>query len=243
MSTEELIERLAASLPDSQRWVETRAMLLRGACDVSGQEEKPIPSYVARDRETGVVAVMGEPKAKAIQEAVRGNPPTHEVICQFESGPCVTRALPDWQGTSVLLHRMGRASLLPEVPEGAVRELSRAEVAALENLPSELRSELIIGAQRAPVVAAVGADGSLVSFCCSWSVTERLWDVGVETLEAFRRQGFAGLCVSYMTALMREQGKEPVWGALDTNEASLQLAEKLGFAAVDRVLVFAPEGD
>ena len=39
---------------------------------------------------------------------------------------------------------------------------------------------------------------------------------------------------------MRERGKEPVWGAEDTNVASLRLAAKMGFVPVDRLVLFAP---
>jgi RimJ/RimL family protein N-acetyltransferase len=37
---------------------------------------------------------------------------------------------------------------------------------------------------------------------------------------------------------MRKLGKAPVWGALESNEASMKLAEKLGFTPVDRLIVF-----
>ena len=41
---------------------------------------------------------------------------------------------------------------------------------------------------------------------------------------------------------MAAQGKQPVWGAEDDNAASLGLARKLGFRAVDRLaVVHAPE--
>jgi hypothetical protein len=35
-------------------------------------------------------------------------------------------------------------------------------------------------------------------------------------------------------------GKEPVWGALESNAASMGLAAKLSFVPVDRVFVFEP---
>jgi hypothetical protein len=42
-----------------------------------------------------------------------------------------------------------------------------------------------------------------------------------------------------MIARMREDGREPVWGALASNVASLELARKLGFAPVDGIVVFS----
>jgi len=38
----------------------------------------------------------------------------------------------------------------------------------------------------------------------------------------------------------RERGKQPVWGAMQSNAASLRLAAKLGFAPVDELVVFEP---
>ena len=42
-------------------------------------------------------------------------------------------------------------------------------------------------------------------------------------------------------AHMSRHGKEPVWGALESNVASLRLAARLGFAPVDALVVFERE--
>jgi hypothetical protein len=42
-----------------------------------------------------------------------------------------------------------------------------------------------------------------------------------------------------MIDLMRDEGREPVWGAMQSNVASLELARRLGFAAVDEIVVFS----
>ena len=87
-------------------------------------------------------------------------------------------------------------------------------------------------------MAATIVAGEAVSFCYAGSVTEQLWDISIDTLAEHRRRGYAALCVAFMVNHMRKQGKEPVWGALETNDASLGLAAKLGFVPVDRVVVF-----
>jgi hypothetical protein len=38
------------------------------------------------------------------------------------------------------------------------------------------------------------------------------------------------------------QGKKPVWGAFESNTASMNLAAKLGFVPVDGLYVFEQEG-
>jgi len=77
-----------------------------------------------------------------------------------------------------------------------------------------------------------------------WQNVERagLWDVSVDTLEPFRRQGYAGLCVAYVIDQMNRERRRPVWGAVESNEASLRLASKLGFRPVDRIIVFERPG-
>lgn len=43
-----------------------------------------------------------------------------------------------------------------------------------------------------------------------------------------------------MAGAMEREGLRPVWGAEETNSASLGLAKKLGFEPVDEVAVFHP---
>jgi GNAT superfamily N-acetyltransferase len=80
-----------------------------------------------------------------------------------------------------------------------------------------------------------------VAFCYPVFETETLWDVSVDTLEAWRRRGLARACVEFLIDHMRRHGKEPVWGALVSNTASLALAASLGFGPVDRLAVFSKE--
>ena len=91
----------------------------------------------------------------------------------------------------------------------------------------------------APAVAGL-ADGRPVSFCYAADETEGPWDISIDTLEPYRRQGYAARCVSYMVDEMRRRGKEPVWAAEETNLPSMNLAAKLGFVSVDELLLFRP---
>jgi hypothetical protein len=45
-----------------------------------------------------------------------------------------------------------------------------------------------------------------------------------------------------MIDLMSRQGREPVWGALASNQPSLRLGEKLGFQPVGEITVFSTGG-
>ncbi len=110
----------------------------------------------------------------------------------------------------------------------------RAEQAALDrvlDLPQwvDTRGMLLTG--RAVVSFAPAADFH--------SEGETLWDVSVDTLAAFRGRRLAGRAARAMVRQMRSQGKAPVWGAVETNAASLSVARQLGFAEAGRLAVLA----
>lgn len=48
------------------------------------------------------------------------------------------------------------------------------------------------------------------------------------------------LLVEARAGTLAEQGRMPVWGALESNTASARLAAKLGFNPVDTIIVFSP---
>jgi GNAT superfamily N-acetyltransferase len=229
--------RLARALPDIPRYLETRSMLLSGDCEILGLEETADAlSFVARDPVTQLICVAGRPRREAVSEAVYRNMGTGVIVVQTAAAAHVADALPDWSAGPAVIHRLASPDALPD-PSGAdVRLLDAPEIAAQSHIPEVLRSELGTAALRTEIAAAF-ADGKPVSFCYAGSITETLWDVSIDTLEGQRRLGNAAACVSYCVQQMRARGKEPVWGAMESNPASLGLARKLGFVAVDRLFV------
>ena len=83
------------------------------------------------------------------------------------------------------------------------------------------------------LVAASLAGENAASFCCVGPETESLWGVGVITVEGHRREGHAAACSSFLICQMDVREKRAVWGAVEENVASLQLAEKLAYRKVD----------
>lgn len=231
-----LFQRLASALPDIPKWLETRSLLLSNDCELFGLDEGTGINFIARDPEAREAHVVGWPAREAIVEAASLS---KEVVAQFDNQGPVIAALPRWHKESATLHVLGGSPRLPAVRGGAIRLLARKELESLAGLPSELKSELEAAARWSPVAATV-VDSRPVSFCYPGSQTESLWDISIDTLEGYRRRGFAASCVAYMITHMRAVGKEPMWGAYESNEASLGLAVKLGFEAVDRLVVFQP---
>jgi RimJ/RimL family protein N-acetyltransferase len=237
--------RLAALLPDVPRFVETRAMLLGGRCEVLGLEEDVAsPSFVVRDGEEDLVCVVGYPAREAVAEAVARTGNAGAVIAMPENVSRVAQAIPGRAPQPAILHLLGEAERLPGAAEDEpVRLLSGPE--ELRLLPPGLRTELRVELERAlrrgtPTMAAF-VGGVPVSFCYVASETEGLWDVSIDMLEEHRRRGHAARCVASLIRHMRDTAdKEPVWGAVESNAPSMGLAAKLGFVPVDRVFVFEP---
>jgi RimJ/RimL family protein N-acetyltransferase len=117
--------------------------------------------------------------------------------------------------------------------------LTPDEKEVLVHVPEPLRKELTAALARTPLAVAF-EDRRAVSFCYAHHVTETLWDVSVDTLERSRRRGHAVRAASCLIRRMRRLGKEPVWGAEDSNPGSRRAAERLGFVPAARFSLFRP---
>jgi hypothetical protein len=104
----------------------------------------------------------------------------------------------------------------------------------MEGVPRDLREELVVAGRCSPVEARCDA-GRPVAFCYA-DRTESLWDISIEMLEEYRRQGHATRCVVYMIQHLRPL--RPIGAPEETNLASLRLTAKLGFVPVNKLPVF-----
>lgn len=84
------------------------------------------------------------------------------------------------------------------------------------------------------VIAAAIVDGRIVSIARTTAQSDKYADIGVDTLEPFRRRGFAQAAASLVAAAVQEIGKTPVWSAGHFNEASLSIAGQLGFSEIPK---------
>lgn len=226
---------IAESLPDLPRWVEVRDLLMDG-CELFGLQEEPELAFVLRDDETGSVFVVGTPARAAVEAALRQNTRGGDVIALQEQAAWLVELLPGWTRTRIIVHDLPDPRRLPSADDGTVALLDPETLPQL-TLPPDLREELEVAIEHS-VIAATFVAQQPVAFCYAGAVTETLWDISVDTLEAHRRQGHAGQCVAWMIRHMQAQGKQPVWQAVEENPASWRLAEKLGFVAVDELALF-----
>ena len=239
---------LAAALPDEPRWLETRAMLASGDAIVTGGESVESGFVVSVVRgAVSAVAVVGQPPPESIAAAVAVDRTTEltPVVAQPADAAHVEQALrprsgqaPRWTRERAILHLRDVAASCA-APAADVRLLSRSD--SLEHLPAGLRHEITHAQEFAPVAAVFDGDQP-VSFCYPVWTTERLWDVSIDTLDSHRGQSLGAAAVVFMTDLMHRSGRDPVWGALESNRASLRLGAKLGFKPIGEIVVFSRGG-
>ncbi len=210
-------------------------MLLSGRCEIFGCDETGAPSFVVSSPELELISVAGFPIKEAILQAAAANSNEVEILATPENSEHVAEALPDWAVSPAKLHVLQGESRLHKISAN-VELLAPSEIEAITNLPFDLKEELTLAFRYSPVAATI-VDGMPVSFCYAGSQTESLWDISIDTLAEYRNKGYAAACVAYMIELMRQQKKQPVWGADETNAASLRLAAKLGFITVDTIMV------
>jgi len=231
----DLRKQLRDDLPDLPRWMETRSLLGFDECPLVVHPDDPSLGFVVNDDGgTGLASVVGLPPAGLVHKATMH---AGEVLALPENVDHVRKALGDWTGEAVLVHSL--ASSLPrEAGPHPTRILDPVEVSSMTHLAEELADELADAVEEeVPIIAALA--GSLpVAFCYPSAMTETLWDVAIDTVPSHRRRGFAASAWIHLTRHMADTGRRPVWCAVASNEASLRLARKLGFVAVDTIWLF-----
>jgi GNAT superfamily N-acetyltransferase len=82
-----------------------------------------------------------------------------------------------------------------------------------------------------PWVAAAVAkvEGKLAGIATAIADTDTLWQIGVDTLEEYRRRGIGKAMVSSLTEYILNQRNIPYYSAPESNTASMALAASLGY--------------
>jgi GNAT superfamily N-acetyltransferase len=225
---------LAARLPDVPRLVETRAILLSGACEVLG--DGPGGNYVVRSLDTALAAIVGRPSKGLIREAASRHV-TLDILCAANVIEHTVAALPEWNAGAAVVHVLAeRRAPGPRDDPVDVRLVGEDEHVPLTHVPPDLRRELEAARRRSPFSIAF-VEGRAVAFAYVPWQTESLCDLSIDTLEAHRQRGLGAATVWLLLEHLRAGGKQPVWGAMEDNVPSIRLAARLGFVPVDRLYV------
>lgn len=81
---------------------------------------------------------------------------------------------------------------------------------------------------------AYTSEGSPASTAFAAYVIDNKFEIGIETREEFRGQGYAESVCAHLIEYCLERDYEPIWGCYTGNAGSRSLALKLGFEEVER---------
>jgi GNAT superfamily N-acetyltransferase len=219
---------------DEPQLVELNALLAAsGAAVFRGTAER---GFAVVSLGGDLAAVWGAPGAQPVQHAATRLKPGAELIAYSHNVATVGATLPDWSCRRAWQHVLAVETTLAASVPGEVGVISERQLRDAA-IPDALRTEFLLAATRGPVVAA-WTDGRPVSFAHVPWRTKRWWDVSIDTLPDFRRKGHAARAFAGLWRELRANGGAPVWGAEESNTASLHLAARLGFAWVAEVFVF-----
>lgn len=222
--------RCLSLLPDTPRWVETRDLLSQKDAVVL---ENPAQSgFVVWSEESGIGSVVGDPEPLALARAAES---VSELLAFADNRERVRALLPSFSAEPAAV--FSAPERLPPAPPHRCREISRSELASLKHLPAELSSELSGVARNGAAVVAAFDGASPVAFAYAAAESESLWDMSIDTIPSHRRKGYAAAAALYLMRVMTEKGKSAVWGALESNRASANLARRLGFVENDKLWV------
>lgn len=90
-------------------------------------------------------------------------------------------------------------------------------------------------------VAGAIRDCQLVSIAHTFARSERHVDIGVATIDAWRKRGLATAAAALVAGAIQGEGRIPVWSCGGHNAASLAIAARLGFREVVRRTYLVPE--
>ncbi len=226
-----LKQQLLASLDDIPRWVETRDLLLNpNSCLQIFSAPNSFAVWLEQD---AIGAIIGTPT-----EPLGGISHCDEILAFNNNYQMLANLLPT--------HLCEHANIYQQSGEvgkstHSVRSLTLHDIEPLAQsnnaLFAELQWALFHGA---PAFAALHHE-QVVAFAYASAQSEHYWDMSIDTLAEHRQQGFACAAARALINAMNEQGKQGVWGALDSNEASNQLALKLGYQLVDELWLFSAQ--
>jgi hypothetical protein len=216
-------------LPDEPRYVEAHGI----AADPASWRRELGPGFAVGSDRARLVVACGEADAGATLQLARAHP-QHTFLVATDDLAATLRGA----GRGVeraILHTLREPARLPDLDGAAALPADAALAHLPEALGDELRAALAHGA-----VWAAWVDGAPVAFAYAPWRSARWFDVSVDTLAQARQLGLGTRVAAAMIRGERAHGREPVWGADENNLASLRLARRLGFRAVDELWVAPP---
>jgi len=243
------IPRLLAALGDTPFTAIAVARLLRGQARAYLLGERPRFRAAVVQTDDAPEEPTGFGDASELWELLRAIPGWTCVEVADELARPLGKVMSQEMGAAVryygdLYYALQRPAIL--WPHPAVRLLTPADAPLLEAAPPQLRGGgLRLLGPRALLaegyVAAGIVDGRVVATAQLSARGPRYADLGVHTLEPYRRQGLCAAAASLVAQAAQAEGLTPVWSAGEDNRASQAVAIKIGFAYLGRMTYVIPQ--
>jgi len=226
--------KIIQELPDIPRWIYARWIILTGDGRVYARDGLETSASIIQHPTNGLTCIIGEPDADLVLRAIEAGGEQLRILTSVDNYRYIENIVPGWELSPVTIHILPHRAHRITTDVYSVRFLDADEISSAQHVPDELKSELMDAKRRSPI-AALFVDGIPVSFCYVAADTETLWDISIDTLAEYRNKGYAAQTATYMINFMNKKGKRPVWGAEESNPASIKLALKLGFKVIDQL--------
>jgi GNAT superfamily N-acetyltransferase len=220
--------RRTLELPDEPRWVEANALLASGE---AWQAAAGAGVVLGHDGARLMIATA-DAEAEAVVAEATARAGWTLLAAPERDDLRAALASHGWWVEAARLFTLPDPDRLPD-DDGAAPLPAGV---ALDHLPPPLAAEIAMAEQRTTVWTAV-VDDAPVSFAYAPWRSHRWFDVSVDTAPGFRQLGLATRVASALIRAERAAGREAVWGAVESNDASLRLAARLGFVEVDALWV------
>ncbi len=225
-----LSQKIAELLPDKPEFIDFLGLLQFKDRKIYGDEK----NFILVSHTKKLACVYGKPEINLLRLAISPDSPI-DILALPHSKEYLSTAFPQWRHETAILHEWQRV-FPEEIPTGlTIRLLSQKEIEQIYGIDSTLKEELLNESENMEIGAVV-VKGRPVCFCYANFLTEKYWDVSIDTLRNYRRKGYALACVKFMIEF--HKNLKPAWGALASNQPSLKLANKLGFVPVAEQSLF-----
>lgn len=224
-----------SALPDLPRWVEAHG--IARALGDGDAFEVPLATGFAIGTARGKLVVASPDADAASLVALADARADHAILVADERADLAAALRARGRSIArVLLHTLAD----PEAPSLAFEGAAPLPPElALPDLPAELADELAASRAHGRAIWAAWLDGAAVAFAHAPWQSATWFDVAVEVLPAARQLGLGTIVAAALIADERARGRQAVWGAAEDHVVSRRMAARLGFVAVDAIVVAA----
>ncbi len=195
------------------------------------------PAGIFRLEPHGTVWALGAIGAADVTRALGDGRSSAEIRADEPAAEAVRAALPDWYESAAVVHDRPPSAPLAYDPSGLKLMESESDRRAVNWLSYRFRSTAFFAYPALPV--ALCFDGQeVISLATQYAVTERYGEVSIDTVAWRRREGHGFRTAAFLIERGIPVSAAAVWTAEEHNQASLQLADRLGFRPVERFALF-----